>query len=161
MDSFMEQASYSIRITDRYCLFLLPKTGSRYILPNQLQRWGIILLNYDIEIEFLPSEKLGYADELSSLILKPRKALVETVRATLKFKKEIKSVLSNTIQTLPVTIEQTLCKEKNNKYITEKKKQTIDLQHKKIDGENTFSFCDGILMYDERLVMPGALKKEY
>ena len=44
--------------------------------------------------------------------------------------------------------------------ITEKKKQMIDQEYENIDGE-IFSICDGILMYSERVMMLGALKKEY
>ena len=40
--------------------------GSKKGLPthtaNRLQRWGTILLNYDFDMEFLPSKKLGHTD---------------------------------------------------------------------------------------------------
>lgn len=60
--------------------------GSRKGFPthtaNRLQRWGTILLNYDFEMEFLPSKKLGHADSLSRLIPKTGEPLEDSVIAS-------------------------------------------------------------------------------
>ena len=67
-------------------------------------------------------------------------------------------MLCNTIRELPVTIEEIRNKAKINKYITEKKKQIIDQQYKKIDGEKIFTTYEGILMYGKRVVNRSAEK---
>ena len=59
-------------------------------------------------------------------------------------KLEIKSVFC--IHELPVTIEEIRNKAKIDKYTTEKKKQTIDQQYKKINEEKIFP-SEGIFMY--------------
>ena len=86
------------------------------------------------------------------LILKQWESLEETVIPTLTLEIEIKRVLCNTIRELPVTIKEMKNKTKLDKYISEKKKEITDQQCKKIDGEK-------ILMYSERVVIPGALEK--
>ena len=95
-------------------------------------------------MEFHQSKKSGYMYALSRLIPKPCEPLEETVIATLRLEIEIKSVLCNTIRKLSVTIEEIRNKAKLDKCIIEEKKQIIDRQYKKIDGEKIFSNCDRI-----------------
>ena len=61
--------------------------GSKKGLPthtaNRLQRWGTILLNYDFDMEFLPSKKLGHADSLSQLIPRNGEPLEDSVITSL------------------------------------------------------------------------------
>ena len=63
---------------------------------NRLQRWGIILLNYNFKMESQSSKELGHAEGLSRFIPKFSEPLVETVVAALRDEKEL-SVLCNTI----------------------------------------------------------------
>ena len=72
---------------------------------NRLQRWRIILLNYNFKIEFLSSKKLRHADGLSRLIPKFSEPSEDTVIAALRDEKELSVLLFNTIQELPVTWE--------------------------------------------------------
>ena len=111
-------------------------------------------------MEILPSKSLGHADALFRLILKRFESLEKTVLATLRLEMEKESMLCNPIRQLPVTIGEIRNKANIDKYIMKKNKQTIDQQYKDIDGEKNFSFCNGILLYGERVVIPGALKKE-
>ena len=67
-----------------------PKEG----IPTYMQRWSTILLNYDFQIEYVPSKKLGHADGLSRLIPKYCESLEDSVIAALKDKSEIKEVLT-------------------------------------------------------------------
>lgn len=66
----------------------------------------------------------------------------------------------NTVQELPVTLQEIRIKEKIDKYITEKRKQISSQHYIKNDGESFFSICDEILMCGERVVIPEALKKK-
>lgn len=88
---------------------LLKIFGSRKGIPthtaNRLQYWAIILLNYDFQMEYLPSKKLGHVDSLSRLIPKVAEPLEDTVIAALREEKELSVLLCNTIQELPVFLE--------------------------------------------------------
>ena len=107
-------------------------------------------------MEFFPSKRLEHVERLSRFILKPCEPLEETAIATLRLEIKIKSMLWK----LPETIEEIRNKAKIDKYIMEKKKQINDQQYKKIDGEKIFSIYDGILMYGQRLVIPGVWKRK-
>ena len=85
--------------TDHQPLFL-------HILQNDFRdREQTIQLNYNFKIELLLSKRLGHADSLSRLIPKLYEPLEETVITTLRLEIEIKSMLCNTIEKLPMTIE--------------------------------------------------------
>ena len=56
-------------------------------------------------MEFLSSKNLGHADGLSRLIQKFSEPLGDTVIAALRDEKELSVLLCNTIQELPVTLE--------------------------------------------------------
>ena len=134
------------------------KKGIAIQTAHWLQRFRKILLNYNFKRELLPSKRLGHADWLCRLIPKQCEPLEESVIATLRL--EIKSVLCNTIRELFVTIEEIQNKAKIDKYITEKQKQIIDQQYKKIDGEKIFSICNGIFMYGEWVMILECCRKE-
>ena len=113
-DSFIEVFCFK-QTTDCYCQFLVSKKGIPTHIANQLQRRRTILLNYNFKTEFLPSNRLGHVDGLYRLILKLWEPLKEIV-----IEIEIKSMLCNTIQELPMTINEIKNKAKINKYITKK-----------------------------------------
>ena len=46
------------------------KKGIPNHTANRLQHYGIILLNYNFRMDYVPSKKLGHADELLRLISK-------------------------------------------------------------------------------------------
>ena len=83
--------------------FLDLKKGIAAHTTYRLQHWGIILLNYDFQMNYVPSKKLGHADSLSRLILKYCEPLEDTLIATLKDESELKEVLVNTVCELLVT----------------------------------------------------------
>ena len=107
----------------------------------------------------LPLKRLKHSERLSRLIPKPYESLEEIGIKIKRLKIEIKSVLCNTIWELAVTIQEISNKAKIDKCIIEKKKEIIDLLYRKIESEKLFSICDRILMYDEQVVIPGALKE--
>ena len=84
--------------------------GSKKGVPthsaNRLQRWSVILLNYNFKIQYMPSKKIAHADGLSRLIPDNAELLEETVIAALKQEQELKEVLINTVSELPVTLEE-------------------------------------------------------
>ena len=88
---------------------LLTIFGSKKGIPthtaNRLQRWSIILLNYNFKMEYISSKNIGHADGLSRLIRKCAEPLEDTVIAALREEKELSGLLCNTIRELPVTLD--------------------------------------------------------
>lgn len=73
---------------------------------NRLLRWGTILLNYNFELNYLPTNKIGHADGLSRLIANQNQPLEDSVTAVLCSDCEIKSIIANTVRDLPVTLSE-------------------------------------------------------
>ena len=71
------------------------KKGIPTCMANSLQRWGIILLNYNFKMEYVPSKSLGHADRLSRLIPKYTEPLEETVIAELRDESELSGVMQH------------------------------------------------------------------
>ena len=141
---------------------LLSIYGSKKGIPthtaNRLQRWGVILLNYDFKMEFLPSKKLGHADGLSRLIPKFSEPLEDTVIAALHAESEVKGVLCNAIKELPVTLEEIRKRAESDAFI-KKIKEQVGLKKRNEKGVSAFSICDNILLYADRVVVPQVLQK--
>lgn len=80
---------------------LLTIFGSKKGLPvytaNRLLRWGMILLNYNFKLQYLPSNKIGHADGLSRLIPKKTEPLEDSVIAALRYEENIRTSLCSTI----------------------------------------------------------------
>ena len=89
---------------------LLSIFGSKKGVPthsaNRLQRWSVILLNYNFKIQYMPSKKIAHADGLLRLIPDNAELLEETVTAALKQEQELMEVLINTVSELPVMLEE-------------------------------------------------------
>ena len=71
---------------------MVKKKGLPTHTANRLQRWGIILLDYNFKMEFLPSSKISHADGLSRLVAKHTKPLEDTVIASLRAEVEVKKI---------------------------------------------------------------------
>ena len=88
---------------------LLVIFGSKNRIPlytaNSLQRWSIILLNYNFKMEYISSKKIAHTDGLSRLIPKSAELLKEMVIALLKEEKELSEILVSTIRELLVTLK--------------------------------------------------------
>ena len=90
--------------TNLYYLFSAQK-GIPTHTANRLQRWSIIVLNYNFKREYISSKNNGHADGLSRLLSKNTEPLEETVIVSLKEEKKLSGLLINTIRELPVTLE--------------------------------------------------------
>ena len=106
---------------------LLTIFGSKKGIPthtaNRLQRWSIILLNYNFKMEYISSKNIGHADGLSRLILKCAEPLEDTVIAALRGEKELSGLLCNTIRELPVTLDDINKAAETDEFIVKMKKQ--------------------------------------
>ena len=72
---------------------------------NRLLCWRTILLNYDFQMEYVPSKYFGRADGLSSQIPKYCEPLEDTVIVSLCTESEIKDELVR-VRKLPVTAKE-------------------------------------------------------
>ncbi|KHJ98585.1 hypothetical protein OESDEN_01440 [Oesophagostomum dentatum] len=68
---------------------------------NRLQRWKLILLGYDFNLEYQKTTEFGQADALSRLI-PPRQAQTEDV-VIAKIEQDVLAVQNATVEALPVT----------------------------------------------------------
>ena len=84
---------------------LLHIFGPKKMVPvytaNRLQRWKLILLGYDFDLEYQKTTEFGQADALSRLI-PPRQAQTEDV-VIAKIEQDIVAVQNAAVEALPVT----------------------------------------------------------
>ena len=137
--------------------------GSKKGIPthtaNRLQRWSIILLNYNFKMEYISSKNIGHADGLSRLesVAEP---LEDTVIAALREEKELSGLLCNTIRELPVTLDDINKAAETDEFIVKMKKQVqLNEQSKKDLKVSPFSICSQTLMYADRVVIPTTLQR--
>ena len=80
----------------------------------------------------------------------------------IRAKNEIKNVLYDTVRELPITLEEIRIKLEKDDFIIKMKKQ-ISFKEKNeqmnITRSNTFSLCNNLLIYAERIAMPALLQK--
>ena len=57
-------------------------------------RWGTIVLNYDIKLEFLSSKEIAHVDGLSRLIPTQKELLEDSVIAVQRIDREIKTMIN-------------------------------------------------------------------
>lgn len=121
---------------------LLSIFGSKKGVPthtaNRLQRWSMILLNYNFKMKHLASSKIAHADGLSRLIPNKTELLEETVIAALKEENELTDILINTVRELPVTLEEIKKAARTDEYIN-KIKKTSGTKRKEEERINRFS----------------------
>uniref|UniRef100_A0A1I7T583 RNA-directed DNA polymerase n=1 Tax=Caenorhabditis tropicalis TaxID=1561998 RepID=A0A1I7T583_9PELO len=86
---------------------LLAIFGSKKGIPvyssNRLQRWAILLLNYDFQIEYVNTNSFGQADALSRLIAENIENLEKEDRLVASVEADIIAEYNGVISNLPVT----------------------------------------------------------
>ena len=123
---------------------------------NRLQRWGTILLNYNLKMEYQPSKKFSHAEGLSRLISKYKEPLEDTVIASLQSEGELKTNLCNTVREFPVMLEQIKQEALHDEYINQIKTKIFEKDQRTTD---IFSICNKVLLYREDVVIPSTLQK--
>ena len=131
------------------------KKGLPIYTANRLLRSGTILLNYSFKSEYLPSEQISHADELSRLIPKYSEPFEDTIISALRTNCEIKNMIANTIKELPVTQLEIKSEAMNDDFITNIKRK-ITVKNEKVP--EIFSLCDNVLLYSERVVIQKKLQ---
>ena len=132
------------------------KKGLSTHTANRLQRWGTILLNYDFDMKFLPSKKLGHANGLSWLTPRTGEPLEDSVIASLRSERDCSSILFDTVKELPVTLDDIRKEAESDNFIRETKGKLQTGEH----VAELFSICDQVLLYQERVVVSATLQKK-
>lgn len=88
---------------------LLSIFGSKKGIPvysaSRLQRWALLLLNYDFKIEYVNTKDFGYADVLSRLIDLQQKPEEEFVVASIQLEKEVENIIEICKSNIPVSFK--------------------------------------------------------
>jgi transposase InsO family protein len=88
---------------------LLAIFGSRKGIPvhtaNRLQRWATTLMAYDFDIEYVRTDKFGYADVLSRLISSHIQPDEEYVVACIQVEKEMSFIVDEAANHMPIDFE--------------------------------------------------------
>ena len=132
------------------------KKGLPTYIANKLLRWGTILLNYDFQIQYLSTNKIGHADGLSRLIPRSVETFEDTDIAALRSEKEVENTLNSTIRELPVSLKEIKRETVRDKFVREIKAKPLK---KNTKIEETYSLWVNVLLYSERVVIPKTLHK--
>ena len=131
------------------------KNGHLPYTANRLLRWGTILLNYDFQIQYLSTNKIGHADGLSRLIPRSAETFEDTVITALRSENDVENTLNSTIRELPVSLKEIKRESERDNFIREIKSKLLK---KNTKIEETYLLCDNLL-YSERVVIPKTLQK--
>ncbi|XP_037036075.1 uncharacterized protein K02A2.6-like [Bradysia coprophila] len=153
---------------------LLAIFGSKKGIPvhssSRLQRWAISLMSYDFDVEYVKTEKFGYADVLSRLIANHQSPLEPIIVSSVRIMEDsINRILVDAIRTLPVTAEMIAHETLNDELLISvsnflKSNWPTHLEDEtlKVFYNRRESLCemDGCLLFNERVVIPLSLQKE-
>ena len=108
-------------------------------------------------MEFLSSQKLGYADGLSRLIPKMQEPLEDRVIASLRTESIMSTVLCIIVRELLVTLEEIRKEAAKDEFITQIKERIVN---KDEQVTNPYTLCDEVLLYQDRVVIPATLQRQ-
>nr|CAX83703.1 Gag-Pol polyprotein [Schistosoma japonicum] len=150
---------------------LLTIFGSKSGIPahsaNHLQRWALILLGYDFDIQYRHTQEFGQADALSRLISEHATVDDDTIIASLSKEDYAASYLTNAVRALPVSVSDIQIASRNDamirramKYVTQGWPRIAFEGDMKQLYQRRDSLCvvDDCLMFGERVVVPKSLQ---
>ncbi|GAA55633.1 hypothetical protein CLF_108552 [Clonorchis sinensis] len=151
---------------------LLAVFGSKKGIPvytaNRLQRWGIILLGYNFTIRYASTEKIGQADALTRLIASREMEPEDTVIATVAVEPEVRAVVLETMNQLPVTFDAVRDATKNDSILQKAMEYhqsswpttcpSGELR-KLFQRRSSLSVVNGCLLFGDRIVLPTELRQ--
>lgn len=146
------------------------KSGIPVHTANRLQRWAVTLLAYDFKIEYVSTNSFSYADALSRLLAENSSSLDEEyVIATMSTETQIKAILNDTINKLPVNFKMIVA-ESNKDEVLIQVKQHIENSWKKFKNQpkteiqqfharkSGLAVSNDCIMYCDRIVIPKTLR---
>ncbi|CAH8666328.1 unnamed protein product [Schistosoma bovis] len=152
---------------------LLTIFGSKSGVPahsaNRLQRWALILLGYDFDIQYRRTQQFGQADALSRLISEHHTAGEDTVIASLMTEDYAQCYLTTAIRALPVSAAEIQSASKNDSIIKRAMKYvTNGWPPTGLDGDlkqlyhrrDSLCVVNECLMFGDRVVVPESLRSK-
>ena len=143
------------------------KIGISAHSANRLQRWELVLLAYDFNIQYRRSNHFGQADALSRLITSKKLPETEEDVVIAKIERDVRAVQSDVIRQLPVTkeeIRKMTDEDPELKLVVEAVRtgrwpsfKTGSPLHAYHSRATDLSVCDGVLFMGVRAVVPSAL----
>ncbi|PIC43510.1 hypothetical protein B9Z55_004221 [Caenorhabditis nigoni] len=145
------------------------KKGIPLYSANRLQRWAIILLNYDFSIEYVNTHDFGQADALSRLISEQIQQKECEDRVIAQVESEVLTNLVTTCDQLPVTAKMIRASSKKDPLLNQVYQYTISGSWPKISDKTSqlslfhnrrdqLSIVSDCLMFNGRIVIPHALR---
>ncbi|CAR98767.1 Protein CBG27228 [Caenorhabditis briggsae] len=145
------------------------KKGIPLYSANRLQRWAIILLNYDFSIEYVNTHDFGQADALSRLISEQIQQTECEDRVIAQVESEVLTNLVTTCDQLPVTAKMIRASSKKDPLLNQVYQYTISGSWPKISDKTSqlslfhnrrdqLSIVSECLMFNGRIVIPHALR---
>ena len=143
------------------------KKGIQAHSANCLQRWALTLMSYDFKLQYVSTHEFGAADILSRLISNVPKANEDTIIASIQLEDDIKMVISDITNALPITFN-IICaatKKDSNLYLI-KSLQTSKWPNEKsaemqcyFSRRQNLSIVDDCVMYGEHITIPSCFRK--
>lgn len=138
---------------------------------SRLQRWALILASYDFELQCVPTAEFGYADVLSRLIDETKVPDEEYVVASVQLDQELKIAITSQLNKLPVTFDIVKHHTVNDSILQEvlqtikqgwpsRPKQVPERLKAYWGRKDTLSEINGVLMSEDRVVIPESLRKQ-
>lgn len=146
------------------------KKGIPVYTANRLQRWAIILLAYDFNIQYINTESFAYADFLSRLITQQSRDDDETVIASIRMENHILQIINANLQRFPVNYEQ-LVQSYNNDSSMEQLKSLVTTNWKNFSSDDpelkqffnrreNLTISNDIVLFNDRIVIPVELRSK-
>lgn len=144
------------------------KKGIPIYTANRLQRWAIILLAYNFNIQYINTESFAYADFLSRLITQHSKDDDETVIASVQLENDILQIINTNLQRFPVNYNQLIgvytkdssMQQLMNLISTNWKSFTSDDRELKqfFNRRESLTISNNIVLFNDRVVIPTELR---
>ncbi|XP_055918537.1 uncharacterized protein K02A2.6-like [Eupeodes corollae] len=143
------------------------KKGIPTHTANRLQRWALILMMYDFNIQYVSTKEFGFVDVLSRLLDTKSELDEEVVIANTKFEEDFSTCLLNVIEVLPINFEmvksatkksnllQSVISQMNSGWKFKNPPEMVPFYNRR-DG---LAVIDGCLMFNDRIVIPFCLRK--
>lgn len=135
---------------------------------NRLQRWALILLAYNFNLQYISTEKFGQADVLSRLIADYPRDEDEIVIAQMKMESDLIEIMQASIQQFPVTTSEvkkatkqdpTLSKVREFLQLGWPKHPPSEATAKFYQKRQWLNEIDGVLIYNDRVIIPNILRQ--
>lgn len=147
-----------------------PGNGISAHSANRLQRWGLVLVNYDFEICYVGTKNFGEADALSRLIDARRTCPLEEDTIIANINKEVSINFFETANRIPTTAAKVKEATKRDPRLKAAMKYTISGQWPNMNKDNALyqllcrkenlSITEDCLMYGTRIVIPDVMQEE-